>query len=287
MKIVICGMSGFVGSALSDFLSLQHHDVASLSIRSDTSLESMVKALDGSDVVINLAGANILGRWSADYKKVLRSSRLDTTASLTHALAHCTHPPHTLVNASAVGVYDSCHQHDEYSRHLGDDFLASLVQDWEEAALGARTLGTRVCIMRFGVVYGKGGGAMTKMLPPFLLGLGGKMGDGSQIISWIHVQDLVRGCLFLIENQEMEGIFNLTAPEPISNVNQTKKMGKLLHRPTFMSMPSWLVKFIFGEGSCVMLDSKEVYPRRLEEAGFVFKYPTFDNAMEQIVHDLE
>jgi hypothetical protein len=287
MKIVICGMSGFVGVALYDFLSAHHHDILSLSIRSNTTLESIVNTLEGSDVVINLAGANIIGRWSTAYKKVLRSSRLETTASLTHALTHCANPPHTLVNASAVGVYDSYHQHDEHSRHLGNDFLASLVQDWEEAALAAKVLGTRVCIMRFGVVYGNGGGAMAKMLPPFSLGMGGKIGDGLQMISWIHLQDLVRACLFLIENQELEGVFNLTSPQPISNLQQTKKMGEHLHRPTFMSIPSWVVKLIFGEGACVMLDSKEVYPRRLEAAGFTFKYPTFDSAMEQIVHGRE
>ncbi|MDP3265238.1 MAG: TIGR01777 family oxidoreductase [Sulfuricurvum sp.] len=285
MKIVVCGMSGFVGSALHDFLTAQHHEVVSLSIRSDTHVESIVKILDGSDIVINLAGANILGRWSTTYKKLLRSSRLETTASLTHALTHCINPPRTLLNASAVGVYDSYHQHDEYSRHLGNDFLASLVQEWEEAALSAKALGTRVCIMRFGVVYGNGGGAMAKILPPFTLGLGGRMGDGFQMISWIHVEDLVRACLFFIENEEQEGVFNLTTLEPICNLQQTKKIGKHLHRPTFMSIPSWVVKLIFGEGSCVMLDSKEVYPRRLQEAGFTFKYPTFDSAMEQIVHD--
>lgn len=285
MKIIVCGMSGFVGNALHDFLSAQHHEVISLSIRSNSSVESIVAVLDGCDVIINLAGANILGRWSTTYKKLLRSSRLETTASLTHALTHCVNPPHTLVNASAVGVYDSYHQHDEYSRHFGDDFLSTLVQDWEAAALKASALGTRVCIMRFGVVYGNGGGAMAKMLPAFKLGFGGRMGDGFQMISWIHLEDLVRACLFLIENKEFEGIFNLTTPEPICNLEQTKKMGKYLHRPTFMSMPSWVVKFLFGEGSCVMLDSKEVYPKRLQEAGFAFRYPTFDSAMEQIVHD--
>ena len=167
MKIVICGMSGFVGNALHDFLSAQHHEVVSLSIRSNSTVESIVNVLDGSNVVINLSGANILGRWSAAYKKLLRSSRLETTAALTHALTHCSNQPRTLVNASAVGVYDSYHQHDEYSHYFGNDFLATLVQDWEEAALSARALGTRVCITRFGVVYGSDGGAMSKMLPPF------------------------------------------------------------------------------------------------------------------------
>lgn len=285
MKIIICGMSGFVGNALYDFLTAQHHEVISLSIRQNSSIESITKVLDGSDAVINLAGANILGRWNAAYKKLLRSSRVETTVSLIDALSHCANPPHTLLNASAVGVYDSYHQHDEYSAYLGNDFLASLVQEWEEAALSAKALGTRVCIMRFGVVYGKNGGAMAKMLLPFKLGMGGRMGDGFQMISWIHLDDLIKACLFLIQNKELEGIFNLTTPEPICNLEQTKKMGRYLHRPTFMSMPSWAVKLIFGEGSCVMLDSKEVYPRRLQEAGFTFDYPTFGSAMEQIVRD--
>ena len=285
MKVVICGMSGFVGTAMHDFFTAHNYEVVALSIRADTSVESIVNVLNGSSAVINLSGANILGRWSATYKKVLRSSRLETTAALTHALTHCSNPPHILVNASAVGVYDSYHQHDEYSHHLGTDFLATLVQDWEDAAMSAKAFGTRVCIMRFGVVYGKEGGAMAKMLPPFRLGLGGRMGDGFQMISWIHLEDLVRACAFLIENKEMEGVYNFTTPEPICNLEQTKKMGKHLHRPTFFSMPAWIVKLLFGEGSCVMLDSKEVYPRRLQEAGFTFNYPTFDSAMEQIAHD--
>lgn len=141
---------------------------------------------------------------------------------------------------------------------------------------------TRVCLMRFGVVYGNGGGAMAKMLPPFRLGLGGKMGDGYQMISWIHLADLVRACEFLIEHPQIEGVVNFTALEPISNLAQTKAMSRILQRPAFFDLPAWLVKLIFGEGSCVMLDSKEVYPRRLQEAGFTFLYPTFDSAMEEI-----
>ncbi|MDP1785486.1 MAG: TIGR01777 family oxidoreductase [Sulfuricurvum sp.] len=285
MKIVVCGMSGFVGNAVHAFLTSQHHEVVSLSVRPNTSTEFIVQALNGSDVVINLAGANILGRWSTFYKKLLRESRLQTTDALVNALAQCSHPPRTLVNASAVGVYDSYHQHDEYSQHLGADFLATLVQEWEASAAKARLLGTRVCMMRFGVVYGSGGGAMAKMLLPFKFGFGGKMGDGFQMISWIHLEDLVRACTFLIEHEELDGVFNFTTPEPICNLRQTTKMGHHLHRPTFMSIPAWLVKLIFGEGSCVMLDSKEVYPKRLQEAGFTFNYPTFDSAMAQIVYD--
>lgn len=285
MKIIICGMSGFVGNALGRFFKGRGDEVVSLSIRSSTTSDSIVSQLENSDVIINLAGANILGRWSTSYKETLRQSRLATTAVLVDALRKCDHPPHTWLNASAVGIYDSDHQHDEYSHHFEDDFLSRLVQDWEYEASKASCPETRVCMMRFGVVYGRGRGAMEKMLPPFKMGLGGKMGDGFQMISWIHLDDLVRACGFLIEHKEISGPVNFTAPEPISNLEQTQIMGRVLNRPTFFDLPAWLVKLVFGEGSSVMLDSKEVYPRILQERGFAFLYPTFGSAMEEIAHE--
>lgn len=284
MKIAICGMSGFVGSALKVFFEGRGDHVIALSVRSATSIESIVTQLDGCDVLINLAGANILGRWTQSYKKTLRQSRLETTQKLVEAIGVCDSPPHTLLNASAVGIYDAHHQHDESSNNIGNDFLSQLVQDWEYSVFHAQSELTRVCAMRFGVVYGRGGGAMAKMLPPFKMGLGGKMGDGFQMISWIHLEDLVRAAAFLIDHTEIRGVVNFTSPEPISNLEQTKAMGRILNRPTFFAMPSWVVKLVFGEGSSVMLDSKEVYPKVLQDAGFVFSYPTFDSAMEEIAH---
>lgn len=284
MKIAICGMSGFVGSALKCFFEERGDEVISLSVRQEVIVSDVAQKIEGTDVLINLAGANILGRWSKSYKALLRQSRLETTATLIEALSLCENPPHTLLNASAVGVYDADHQHDEFSTHFGDDFLSQLVQDWEYTAFRAQSELTRVCAMRFGVIYGRDGGAMAKMLPPFKMGLGGKMGDGFQMISWIHLNDLVRAAAFLIDHREIKGIVNLTSPEPISNLEQTKAMGRILHRPTFFDLPAWVVKLAFGEGSIVILDSKEVYPRVLQEAGFEFHYPTFDNAMEEIVH---
>lgn len=285
MKIAICGMSGFVGSALKAFFEGRGDQVIALSVRSGTSIEKIVAQLDGSDVLINLAGANILGRWTQSYKALLRQSRLETTQKLVEGLGKCDVPPHTLLNASAVGIYDAHHQHDENSNNIAHDFLSQLVQDWEYSAFHAQSELTRVCAMRFGVVYGRGGGAMAKMLPPFKMGFGGKMGDGFQMISWIHLEDLVRAAAFLIDHREMQGIVNFTSPEPISNLEQTKTMGRILHRPTFFDMPAWVVKLAFGEGSSVMLDSKEVYPKVLQEAGFVFHYPTFDSAMEEIARE--
>lgn len=284
MKIVICGMSGFVGRALKSYFEQRGDEVAPLRVRSSTSIETIANSLENTDVLINLAGANILGRWSKGYKQLLRQSRLETTDKLVRAMTQCSNPPHTLLNASAVGIYDNYHQHDEYSRDNAENFLASLVRDWENVAIRAKSAKTRVCTMRFGVVYARGGGAMEKMLPPFKLGLGGKMGDGFQMISWIHLDDLVEACAFLIEHESISGVVNLTSPEPISNLEQTKLMGQILHRPAFFDLPAWAVKLAFGEGSLVLLDSKEVYPRVLQEAGFIFRYPTFECAMEQIAH---
>jgi uncharacterized protein len=284
MKIAICGISGFVGSALKHFFEERGDEVISLSIRSGFEVDAIAQRLNGCNVVVNLSGANILGRWSKSYKELLRQSRLETTDMLVEAISVCQNPPSTFLNASAIGIYDEHHQHDESSLYYGDDFLAMLVRDWENRAFRAQSELTRVCSMRFGVVYGKGGGAMAKMVPPFKMGFGGKMGNGFQMISWIHLEDLVRACAFLIDHNEIRGIVNFTSPEPISNLEQTKSMGRILDRPAFFDLPEWLVKVAFGEGSIVMLESKEVYPRVLQEAGFVFHYPTFDNAMEEIAH---
>lgn len=281
MKIVICGMSGFVGSALHEYLLQRSDTVVGLSIRTDTSVEKIVETIDNADVVINLSGANILGRWSESYKNILRQSRLESTDKLAAAIVACSNPPPTFINASAVGIYDGDHQHAEASEFFANDFLATLVMDWEKAAFAAQ--GTRVCVMRFGVVLGKDGGAMQKMLPPFKMGLGGKMGDGTQMVSWIHLDDLVRACAFLIDHANLNGVVNFTAPHPLSNTSQTKIIGKVLYRPTFFTLPAWLVKLAFGEGSSVMLDSKEVYPEKLLKNGFEFLYPSFEEALRQIV----
>lgn len=282
MKIVLCGSSGFVGSALKTFFLQHHYEVVNVSIRSSTSLESIVSAIEGTDVVINLSGANIMGRWSPEYKTILRQSRFESTQKLVDALNVSHNPPHTYINASAVGIYDGAHRHDETSHAYAGDFLATLVGEWERIAFQAQSAKTRVCATRFGVVYGRDGGAMQKMLPPFKMGLGGQMGGGSQMVSWIHIDDLVQGYDFLIHHPHIQGVVNFTSPHPLSNAQQTAIMGDILHRPTLFTIPSWVVKLIFGEGSVVMLDSKEAVPRVLENEGFEFNYPTFQSAFKEI-----
>ncbi len=283
MRVAITGASGFVGQRLRRALEARGDEAVALRIRDTTPTETIIKELEGCDAVVNLAGANILGRWSASYKKLLYSSRIDTTRKLVEALERCDNRPEVLLNASAVGIYPSDMEVDEFSGQYGEDFLAKLCMDWEGQANEASRFGMRVAVMRFGVVYGPGGGAMAKMLLPFRLGLGGKIGSGEQMVSWIHVDDLVGAMFHIMERETLSGAFNFTAPYPVSNREQTLLLADALHRPAFMSVPAFMLKLIFGEGSGVMLDSKNVQPAALLEAGYAFSYPTLDQALAAIL----
>jgi uncharacterized protein (TIGR01777 family) len=283
LKIAICGKSGLVGSKLESFFSSMNNDVIGVKIRDDISVEDIAKQIEKCDVLINLSGVSILGRWDDEYKKKLYESRIDTTKKLVDAIGLCAEKPKLFLNASAVGIYDSFHSHKDGSKKYADDFLSHLCRDWEAEARRAGDFGVRNVQMRFGVIYAKEGGAIQKMLPPFKFALGGIVGSGEQIVSWIHLQDLVKAVYFIIKTPDINGAINFTAPYPISNKKQTKIMGKLLNRPTFLPLPAFVLKLIFGEGSTVMLDSKEVYPTKLLESGFTFEYGDFEDAFQEII----
>nr|WP_321266640.1 TIGR01777 family oxidoreductase [uncultured Sulfurimonas sp.] len=283
MKIVICGISGLVGSKLQEMFASKHNDVVGVKIRENTKIQEIAKEIEDCDVLINLSGTSIIARWSQEYKKTLYSSRVDTTKKLVDAMAQCVEKPKLFISASAVGIYDSEAKHDEYSQEFADDYLSHICKDWEDQARRAEDYGVRSVQTRFGVIYAKEGGAMEKILPPFKMGVGGKLGEGHQIISWIHIDDLLSAYEFIIKTPELNGAINFTTAHSLSNIEQTKIMGEVLHRPTFFGVPEFVIKLIFGEGSSVMLDSKDVYPRKLLEAGFEFRYPYFEDALKEIV----
>ena len=272
MKIALNGASGFVASYLkekfTDFVVLKRDD----------SEDEIVQKLQGVDAVFNLAGAPILKRWSESYKKVLISSRVETTKKLVKAVnrSQIKH----FISTSAIGAYPDG-KFDESYEGYGDDLLGSLAKQWEEEALYCNKPTT---ILRFGVILGKDGGALEQMLFPFKMGLGGIIGDGKMMTSWIDIEDLVRIYEFVIE-YKLEGIFNVTAPNPVTNYDFTKALGRQLGRPTLLPVPEFGLKILFGEGASVLTGSKEIYPKRLLECGFEFKYKDIDSSLAHLLTD--
>lgn len=270
MKIAMSGASGFVANALrkvfTDVVVIERND----------SVEQIVKKLDGVDAVFNLAGAPIATRWNEEYKKILYASRIDTTKKLVSAINQ-SNVQH-LISTSAVGIYPNnvtCNE----DCPLGGDFLGRLAADWESEA---KKCTKRTAILRFGIVLGQNGGALEKMVPPFKLGLGGIIGDGKMITSWIDLDDLVRIYQFVLDNK-LEGTFNACSPNPVSNAVFTKTLGKVLNRPTWFPLPAFVVKLIFSEGATVLLDSKEALPKALLEKGFEFKYKDLESSLRKIL----
>lgn len=281
--IAITGASGFVGKYLTKYFVEEGYVVLPI-LRSELTNQSKLQTkLEESDVLINLAGANIIGRWSASYKKVLYNSRIETTRALVEAMKQIENRPQLFVSTSAVGIYKSDKVYDEYSRDYADTFLGNLVDDWEEEANRAKELGMRVAILRFGIVLGKEGGALEKMLTPFKLGFGGIIGDGKQAFSFIHIEDLARFYLYLIENEALEGVYNMTTAKPTTNRGLTKALGKVLKRPTCLPLPTFLLELIYGEGATVLTEGQTVVPQRVLESGFEYKFEGIDEVLEAII----
>ena len=240
-------------------------------------------AFDGVDGVINLMGEGIADkRWDEEQKKKIYDSRILGTRNIIEAIAKLKIRPGVLVSASAVGVYGNRENEDitEGSK-LGDDFLAGVCKDWEAEANKAKDLGLRVAIIRTGVVLGRGGGALKRMLPIFKLGAGGPLGSGEQFMSWIHVDDLANMYVEILKNPSMEGPYNGTAPYPATNTYFTKALGKTLKRPTFAKAPAFALKFVFGDMSSVLLEGQKVLPRKFKEENFRYRYPTLEMALKE------
>lgn len=282
MKIAITGASGFVGSHLSSYFGALH-TILPLGRQELSDPARLSSLLEGVDWIINLAGAPIIAKWSESYKKVLYSSRIETTRSLLLALKECPTKPSLFTSTSAIGIYDNQGTYTENDLALAQDFLGNLAKDWEEEALKAQDLGIRTVVFRFGVVLGKGGGMMEKIRLPFSLGLGGVIGDGKQKFSWIHLHDIAKAMEFAWNTPSLSGTYNLTAPSPTTNEAFTKLYGSLIHRPTLLPVPLWVLQILFGEGAKVLSDGQAAIPERLLQAGFEFEYPTLEKALKQII----
>lgn len=301
MKIFMTGGTGFVGTYLAKHLISEGHKVDILTpalsgtelnmtgpsylIGNPTLKGKWQETVRGHDVIINLAGASIFSRWTPEQKRILLSSRIETTRNLIEALPdRAKHV--TFFSTSAVGYY-GFHEDEELveSSPSGDDFLARLAYDWEQEALRAQDKGARVIITRFGIVLGKNGGALGQMIPLFKYLLGGPLGSGRQWFSWVHMHDLAEAFIFLLGRQDISGAVNLCSPNPLRNKDLGNAMGKALHRPSFMPAPGFMIRMILGEFGNVLLKGQRVIPRRLLEAGFKFRYPDIEEALKNIIRD--
>jgi uncharacterized protein (TIGR01777 family) len=278
--IAITGASGFVGTSLIKYFSALGYKVLPIARDVLNNQEKLNEILNSSDIVINLAGANIINRWSESYKKLLYSSRIDTTSKIVNTIKNIQNKPKLLISTSAVGIYDNKETYNENGNY-SNDFLSKLCQDWENEASKAKSDSTKVSIFRFGIVMGKDGGALQKMITPFKLGLGGVIGNGSQSFSFIHIDDLLNAYKFVIENN-YEEIFNLTAPEPTTNKGLTLALGKTLKRPTILPVPEFVLNLIFSEGAKVLTDGQSVVPKKLLDLGFKFKFKTIEDTIDNL-----
>lgn len=281
MKIAITGGTGFIGRHLSAHFIAANNEVLFID-RKMLALPAadLAGEISGCNVIINLAGEPVVGRWTKNKKEKILNSRISITRKVTEAVNMLPSKPGLFISASAIGIYNDKQVHDESSLNFGNDYLAEVCNLWENET-DALSKDVRKVIIRIGLVLGKDGGTLQKILPLFRLGLGGKIGSGRQMMSWIHIDDVVSAIDFAIQN-EISGIVNLTSPHPVTNKEFTKALAKTLHRPAFIPVPVFALKLLFGEGAGVITQSSNVVPKRFLDAGFAFKFGTVESAFAEI-----
>lgn len=278
MNVAITGASGFIGHRLVERLERAGHTTRAISVRSQVRPEDLA----GCDAVVNLAGEPVAQRWSAEARRRILESREQGTRALVSAMR--AQPPNVLVSASGVGYYGSRGDDILTEREpAGNDFLAQVTTAWEREASAAEEFGVRVVRLRIGMVLGPKGGALSKMLLPFRLGLGGRIGSGTQWISWIHRDDLCDLIQFVLPESTLRGVMNATSPHPVTNLEFTDALAHALRRPAFMRVPAFALKAFYGEMAETILGSQRAIPEGAVRAGFEFQYPDIRAALIQIL----
>lgn len=298
MKIAIAGGTGFVGRALTKYLLKRGHEVIIFTrkilhsndenltyMQMFTNYAELLPILDGLDAIINLAGESInSGRWTSKRKQLIVNSRVKTTKEIVRIIQRTPVKPKVFINASAVGFYgtSTTATFTEADEVDGNDFLATTVRKWENEAQQATVDGVRTVYCRFGIILDKLEGALPKITLPYQLFCGGTIGSGQQWVSWIHIEDVVRGISFLIENNQINGAVNFTSPNPETMKNFGKILGRTLKRPHWLPVPEFILKILLGEMSMLVLKGQKVLPAKLETHGFSFSYPTLETAFSDI-----
>lgn len=299
MKIVLAGGTGFIGRVLLRELSDKEHEVILLTKHLSTAehLENKfikvvwwdrktvgdwVKHIDSADAVINLCGENVAnGRWTEEQKKILIKSRIDSTRAIVEAISKAGSKPKIFINASAAGFYGHVENEEVDESHVrGQGFLADICEKWESIAKRAEDYELRVVLLRIGVVLDKSGGALKKMLPPFMMFAGGPPGNGKQWVSWIHRDDVAGAIMFALEHPEIRGPINITAPNIVTMKDFCKAVGKAVHRPSWAPVPAFALKIMLGDMSELLLTGQKAIPKKLQEAGYKFKYEKVEDALQ-------
>lgn len=300
MRVIITGGSGLIGRATTAQLVAQGHQVVWLSRRPERfgTLPAGVSAepwdgrtshgwgplVEADTALLNLAGENVAaGRWTAARKRRIRDSRLDASRAVSEAIAKAKHRPQALVQVSAVGYYGNTGDTEvTESSPPGSDFLASVCRDWEAATEAVEKAGVRRAVARVGVVLSRQGGAFPRLRLPVKLGLGGPLGNGRQWLPWIHLADVAAALAFLLATPSATGVYNLTAPQPCSQGDFVRRLGRQLHRPTLLPAPAPMLRLALGEMAEMLLGGQRALPTRLQAAGFTFRYPDPDSALQAL-----
>ncbi|MFC0875973.1 TIGR01777 family oxidoreductase [Saccharicrinis sp. FJH2] len=284
MKIAIAGITGYIGQKLSEYLMSKGHEIVPVKRNHfKLSQDDFAAYLKGCDAVINLSGAPVIKRWTESWKKEILSSRVETTRKIVGALTVMKRKPEVYINASAIGIYDYEHENDETTPYFGHNFLADVVKQWEAEAKKVNDLEIRSCITRFGVVLGKDGSAFPVMKKPFEWFVGGKIGNGQQAMSFIHIEDLIRALEELLLNKKASGVYNLVAPEYCTNKEFTQTLAKALHRPALFTVPVFALKLLYGGAAEVVVGGEKVRPVKLRQQGFKFNYPDIKSTIDSLV----
>jgi uncharacterized protein (TIGR01777 family) len=296
MKVLISGASGLIGKALIKSLTKDKHEVSRLVRTKESGANDIewhpnqgqldANQLEGFDVVVHLAGESIAsGSWTDEKKRTILESRVKGTLLLSSALTQLAKPPAVFISASAIGYYgDRGTELLTEDSAAGQDFLADVCRQWEQSTKLAEEKGIRTIKARFGVILDKEGGALGKMLTPFRLGIGGRIGDGAQWMSWIALEDVIKGLRFVIDNTSINGPVNFVAPNPVTNAEFTRSLGHVLSRPTIFPVPAFAARLAFGEmADALLLSSTRVKPERLSNTAFNFKFTSLEAALREIL----